>query len=326
MNPHDRNPFGPGPQQNGGGQFDWGHRAPGAANPFSQAPMMPTQAQSGQYQQPGQYGQQFAPQQTGYPGQLASHQTGFRPTSAFGAQLQAQMTGYPGYQPQQPQFQTQQPQRQPQFQQQQPQQPYVNDLDPLNIPPNWQSGPSQPVAPALAQAVSTSYKPEDHPRQVVQRHKAGLESWDEYSWRQVGNAYGDLRKSWEGRKAKLMRALDGGLNPQDGEICRKLISEADERIDSMMAATMQLEEARTGFRQSTDAASKSRVRDAINSSLRSLPDWPEELDLSPSAQAQMPQQTGSYQQHPHQTGFQPSYHQGQMQYPQQTGFGYGGVV
>lgn len=44
--------------------------------------------------------------------------------------------------------------------------------------------------------------------------------------------------------------------------------------DSIAASAFQTKEVHTSYRQSGDLASKRRVREAINSSLNSLPDWP----------------------------------------------------
>lgn len=143
-----------------------------------------------------------------------------------------------------------------------------------------------------------------------------------------------------------MRALDGNLGPHDGQraqdvrshtgvfpfafdVTAQLMREADMQIDSIVAAEYQLKEAQEGWRHSTDAASKRRVREQLNSSLRSLPDWPEVLDAQrlaeqannpppPQPQQQQPQPTGYGAMQPQPTGYgqQPSYG---MQ-PQQTGY------
>jgi len=90
--------------------------------------------------------------------------------------------------------------------------------------------------------------------------------------------------------------------------------------------TPQLDEARTGYRHSTDTASRQRVRDAINASIRALPDFPEELDLRPSALQQGnaawqtgPPPPGSYHQPPPQQ-YQQQQHFAPYQQPQQTGW------
>lgn len=44
--------------------------------------------------------------------------------------------------------------------------------------------------------------------------------------------------------------------------------------DTIAAAHFQMKEVFGGYRQSTDAGSKKRVRDASNAALQSLPDWP----------------------------------------------------
>ena len=217
------NPFAP-PQQSQPG-FSWGHGPAPTANPFA-GPSQPPQQPTYGAQQPSYGAQQpyMQPQPTGYgqPQFQAPQPTGggsgFQPSSAFGQHLQAQMTGYG----QQQQHYAQQPQRQGAF---------LSDLDPLNIPPGWGGGSAPPSASpysghpgpsAPSPAPTSSYRIEDHPREVVRKHKPQLEVWDAYAWKQAIGAYEGLQKAWEERKAKLMRALDGGLNPQDGETCRKV--------------------------------------------------------------------------------------------------------
>jgi hypothetical protein len=117
------------------------------------------------------------------------------------------------------------------------------------------------------------------------------------------------------------------------KIVAQLLREADLQIDSVVAAEFQLTEAQTGWRHSTDTASKRRVREQLNASLRSLPDWPEILDAQRLAeqakegQQQQQQQPGPpQQQYPQQTGYvqpQATGYPGQGQYgmqPQQTGY------
>ena len=45
-------------------------------------------------------------------------------------------------------------------------------------------------------------------------------------------------------------------------------------LDTVVAASFQMKEAHSGYRQSGDLASKKRVREAINAALTNLPDWP----------------------------------------------------
>lgn len=45
-------------------------------------------------------------------------------------------------------------------------------------------------------------------------------------------------------------------------------------LASVAASSYQLKEVLEGYRQSTDMASKRRVREAVNAALRSLPEYP----------------------------------------------------
>lgn len=45
-------------------------------------------------------------------------------------------------------------------------------------------------------------------------------------------------------------------------------------LDSVSASSFQIKEVFESYRQSGDAASKKRVREASNAALQALPDWP----------------------------------------------------
>lgn len=153
------------------------------------------------------YGQSFSPPPT----QSQGSGMPFQPSSSFGQQLAAQVQGaYPGM-PQQQQQQQQQyssyPQQvqSPQYgqgypqgfpgQQQQPQQQlqqrpsYLTEFDPYAG--GSQSG-TAPTPGIQNTGVGTGsgfraqgQQQQQHPREYVQAHKAELESWDSYSWKQV---------------------------------------------------------------------------------------------------------------------------------------------
>ncbi|GAA5856988.1 hypothetical protein JCM8547_008497 [Rhodosporidiobolus lusitaniae] len=186
---------------------------------------------------------------------------------------------------------------------------------------------------------------QSHPRQFVHENKAQLMTWDEYSWKQLLSRVDALREAWETRLAGIKAAANQGADPTLVDALRR---DAENYVDSIHAAKMQLSEVKSGWRHSTDAASKARVREALNAGLSSLPEYPQPLSPSSlggafhdasrksgimaqfgaSQQPQYPQQTGYMQ--PQQTGFSQQQQQqylqqaGYMQ-PQQTGFGgYGG--
>ncbi|EED77409.1 predicted protein [Postia placenta Mad-698-R] len=281
-------------------------------------------------QQPGQSGSMLASNSTGYPGQSDSSmygggayqqpqptgwhaspgyfqpqraygappmqpqttgRPGFQPSSSFGQQLAAQVnTAYTGVPQQQPQYtgypQMQAPSQfgagyQPGYASQQPQQnpQYIAELDPY--------GPGS--QPSYSGSGAIGYRP-PHPREYVQQHKAELETWDSYSWKQIQNSFDALKEAWGARKRDIenrARSLGGaGLfggggyggmyGGQAQELARLegLVREAESNFDSVAASAFQMHEVYTGYRQSGDIASKRRVREAINAALVSLPDWP----------------------------------------------------
>ncbi|GAA5859485.1 hypothetical protein JCM1840_004636 [Sporobolomyces johnsonii] len=300
---------------------------------YSQPP--PQQPQYQQQQQPylqQQYTgfqpqqQQLQPQQTGYPQQyaLAPNQTGFGGgASPYGA---AQGYGQPSPAPQMS-YQT-------------------ADLDPyatlggLHQQQQSTSGSSssgQPAPGALLQVPQT----QSHPRQYVQENKQGLMAWDEYAWKQLLNRLDALREAWESRKAGIKAAANQGADPTSVE---QLQRQASEYVDSIHAAKMQLNEVKSGWRHSTDAASKARVREALNAGLSSLPDYPPPVAPEQLGGAFYRQASESYRKQsilsqfnapsqpqygglqPQPTGYgmqpQPTGYGGGMQ-PQQTGYGMG---
>jgi hypothetical protein len=97
-----------------------------------------------------------------------------------------------------------------------------------------------------------------------------------------------LKRSWETRKNELKGKL-GGLQAQlgyagyydrtqiqqEGNRIQGLLNEAQSNFDSASASMYQFEESFKGYRQSGDASSKRRVREATNAALQYLPKWPE---------------------------------------------------
>ncbi|KAJ3002947.1 hypothetical protein NUW54_g5573 [Trametes sanguinea] len=68
----------------------------------------------------------------------------------------------------------------------------------------------------------------------------------------------------------------GGPAQQYAQL-ENMAKEAGLHVDTVAAGAFQMQEVFTGYRQSSDIASKRRVREAINAALSSLPDWPQPL-------------------------------------------------
>jgi len=164
-----------------------------------------------QFQPSSGFGQQLVAQAnaTGYgqiPGQMQPQSTGYP------AQYQnSYQTGYPQQQQQQLQSQYNTAQQQ-QYntglqsgygqQQMQPQPPPYQDVaqfDPYGpIAQGWGENPNQ--SPNKSQSSSTTYNGNPHPREFIRTHKAELEIWDPYAWKQVLNAFDGLKDAWAARK------------------------------------------------------------------------------------------------------------------------------
>ncbi|GJE88750.1 hypothetical protein PsYK624_048330 [Phanerochaete sordida] len=266
----------------------------------------------GGYPQQGGFGGGYAAspvqaQPTGRPFQPASsfgQQLASQINGGYGAQPQQQpqqqQQQYAGYQAT-PQYGA--AYGYPQQQQQQPQQTqYLAEFDPYASQQQQQQTPAAQGQPPSS--FQGNYKT-PHPRDYVRSNKQELESWDSYAWKQVMNCFDGLKDAWATRKREIearMNALSGqglfggggysggyGYNQygqyqqqqqqqygqaQEYQRLEQLAKEADSNVDTVVAASFQMQEAHGGYRQSGDLASKKRVREAINAALGNLPDWP----------------------------------------------------
>lgn len=231
-------------------------------NPYGNTPQMQMQAQpTGQPFQPSSsFGQHLATQiNSGY----GQQQTGYPSSPSFG-------TGYQGGYGASQQQQAAQ---------------YLSEFDPYS---NSTPRPSAAAAPSFTGgSAGGGSQPPTHPRQYIQQHKAEMEAWDQYTWKQAFNAFDALKDAWGVRKREIedrAKTLGGaglfgggyGGYSQAQEIARleALAKEAGSNFDSVAASTFQMQEVFSGYRQSGDMASKRRVRESINAALGNLPDWP----------------------------------------------------
>lgn len=126
-----------------------------------------------------------------------------------------------------------------------------------------------------------------HPRECLRKHKSGIESWDEFAWKQLLNSFDAFKDVWErhtkdieGRINQLQMhvQLNGPGFPaqfiQEKARLQSLLKTAQCHFDSITASSFQIREVFEGYRQSGDSASKSRVREASNAAVAGLPDWP----------------------------------------------------
>jgi len=163
---------------------------------------------------------------------------------------------------------------------------YVAQFDPYaSIGQGWDGqNQNQPRSP-----LSPSSNGNLHPRDHIRAHKAELEIWDTYAWKQLFNSFDALKGAWEVRKKELegrvgqlhaqMQYGGGGYHPtqiqQEGSRLQMLMKEAESHIDSVTASLFQMREVFAGYRQSADMASKRRVRESCNAALQGLPEWPQ---------------------------------------------------
>jgi len=67
-----------------------------------------------------------------------------------------------------------------------------------------------------------NYTPNDHPRHIISMHRAELEQWDQYGWRQSLNALENLRIAWEAMRDDIARVTDIGCPPHENAITLKV--------------------------------------------------------------------------------------------------------
>ncbi|KAF7986481.1 hypothetical protein HWV62_31279 [Athelia sp. TMB] len=202
--------FNPNPQQSYGQQGQGygpgtGYGGYNSTNPLA-SPTFGTAGGFGQQQQ--QFPIQSSP--TGYVGssQIQSYQTqppvmNYQQTGFSGLPQQQQFSQQASFQQQglHPNYQQylQPGYGQAPIQQQQQQTGYqdVAQFDPYG--PQSQQPHQQLQQPGPQQTQTSSSNP-SHPREYIRTHKAELEKWDAYSWKQVLNTFDMLKDAWNVRK------------------------------------------------------------------------------------------------------------------------------
>lgn len=159
-------------------------------------------------QTPSGFGQQFmSPGQM----QMQSQPTGYTPPYQIPMQ-----TGYLGQQMQQSAYPVQQQQYQTGYgQQQMPMQMQpqpqvigyqdVAEFDPYgSISQGWgETQGRQSQRSQSQQSNTSSYNGHLHPREYIRTHKAELESWDSYAWKQCLNSFDVLKDAWTTRRKEV---------------------------------------------------------------------------------------------------------------------------
>ncbi|KAF8206461.1 hypothetical protein K438DRAFT_1577898, partial [Mycena galopus ATCC 62051] len=232
---------------------------------------------------------------------------GFQPTSSFGQQLAGQVNGSSYGYLQGQNTAAMSPAYNPVQQQLQNNPGYMAQFDPYSsIGQGWDGAQqqqqqqqsqqrfSQGQPSSMAQspaatpggAFSTSPTGQLHPREYLRQHKAEIESWDTYAWKQLLAAFEVLKDAWETRKkeiegniAQLQQQMQYGgyyAGQVQQEIARlqAMAKDCESTHDSIAASSFQMHEVFANYRQSSDLASKRRVREASNAAITSLPDWP----------------------------------------------------
>jgi len=113
---------------------------------------------------------------------------------------------YPnGYQNQYGQQQQQYGGYQGGYQPQQQTPSYLSEFDPYAPRPTPSHNRSQSQPTSLARPPNPSGAM--HPRNYIRQHKAELEAWDSYTWKQMFNACDTLSAAWLARKQEVERMV-----------------------------------------------------------------------------------------------------------------------
>ncbi|KAH8926805.1 hypothetical protein BT69DRAFT_1347740 [Atractiella rhizophila] len=259
-------------------------------------PLSSPSPQPGQYQQQQQFQQpQFSQPQQAYsqPQFLSSTPSvsGFQPTSSFGQGLQPQY----GQQQQQPFYggggmggMTAQPTGFYSSPSPMPQAP-VADLDPYSSISSW-GGQAPPTT--IGYQTTTVWVPspspsipvnENHPKGYVQSHRQDLEKWDPYNWKQLIGKYDGLEKSWKERLDDIEKLFGWRKDAHGSSRYQDLKKDCEDKIGLISASKFQCSEVEQSYRHSSDSTSRSRVRQALNDSLKSLPEFATNVSNEESA-------------------------------------------
>jgi len=213
---------------------------------------------------PTQPGQQFQPS-SGFGQQLVAQVNATGYVQAPG-QMQAQSQGYPAQYQNPYQTAQQQPQLQYNTGYPAPQQQYNNGLQPAYgqqlvqpAPPAYQDVAQFDPYSSIAQGwgdttnqsqtspssnASKTYNGHTHPREYIRTHKAELEVWDNYAWKQALNAFDVLKDAWAARKKEVESRItqvqrDYGYTGQQ-EVARlqMLLKEADSNFGKLFKSNI----------------------------------------------------------------------------------------
>jgi hypothetical protein len=136
------------------------------------------------------------PQPTAYPVQ---YQNSYQPGNPQQPEIQYN-TGFPA----QYAAGVQLPYVQQQIQPQPPSYQEVAQFDPYGpISQGWGETAAQSQNQSQSPPSSTTYNGHLHPREFIRTHKAELEAWDQYAWKQVLNAFDGLKDAWAARTKEV---------------------------------------------------------------------------------------------------------------------------
>lgn len=102
--------------------------------------------------------------------------------------------------------------------------------------------------------------------------------WDSVSWRQALSLFDTLQIAWEKHREQCiakLRGTSGYVGLAESQRLEGMRADAERNIDTITASKIQMQEVLSGYRQSGDYASKSRVRSSLNAALQALPNWPQ---------------------------------------------------
>jgi len=158
------------------------------------------------------------------------------------------------------------------FQQQQQPQLNLSEFDPLI---GIGSAAVAAAPQGDANALGTGPNGALHPLKYIYSNKSELEKWNPSAWAGAVNSFVSLQEAWETHRK---RCTDAQLAPYVSIAQRSRLQElqksAEQNIDTVAAATLQLSEVKDRYRSSMDFSGRDQVRQALNAALKNLPSWP----------------------------------------------------
>ncbi len=143
----------------------------------------------------------MSPQQTSGYGQPWMASAPATPAAAAAPHISGSSYSYLSAQPQQPAYT-------PAQQQVQNNPGYISQFDPYaSIAQGWDPAASSSSSSQSQPTTSPSPSGVSHPREYIRIHKAEIEAWDTYAWKQLIGAFDAVKDAWAAKKTEIEQKI-----------------------------------------------------------------------------------------------------------------------